>query len=65
MAELEMYSRQDSLTPTGYSAVEPCQEIRVRQNRSKASPAATFPPNWRRSSGPGFSAAANGLSSRC
>src|SRR5690349_17925135 len=44
MGELEMYSLQDSLTPKGYKAVEPCQEIRVRRNRSKPSPAAAFSP---------------------
>jgi hypothetical protein len=44
MGELEMYSRQDSMTPTGYGAVEPCPEIRVRRSRSKAAPAAAFPP---------------------
>ncbi|HSS76253.1 MAG TPA: NB-ARC domain-containing protein [Thermoanaerobaculia bacterium] len=43
MGELEMYSRQDTLTPTGYTPIESREEILIRRNRSKATPAATFP----------------------
>jgi hypothetical protein len=38
MNDLYMYSRQDSLTPTGYTALEPRRRI------SETSPEATLPP---------------------
>jgi WD40 domain-containing protein/apoptotic protease-activating factor 1-like protein len=40
MDDLYMYSRQDSVTPTGYNAIEPRQEIRVRRTL----PEAALPP---------------------
>jgi hypothetical protein len=44
MDELYMYSRQDSLTPSGYNAIEPRHDIRVRRSISDSSPEAALPP---------------------
>lgn len=44
MDDLYMYSRQDSLTPSGYNALEPRQDVRVRRSISQSSPEAALPP---------------------
>ena len=44
MDELYMYSRQDSLTPSGYTTIEPRQDVRVRRSISESSPEAALPP---------------------
>ncbi len=44
MDDLYMYSRQDSPTPLGYSAIEPLQDVRVRRSISESSPEAALPP---------------------
>lgn len=44
MDELYMYSRQDSLTPSGYNAIEPRQDVRVRRSISDSSPEAALSP---------------------
>ncbi|HSS52487.1 MAG TPA: NB-ARC domain-containing protein [Thermoanaerobaculia bacterium] len=44
MDDLYMYSRQDSLTPTGYTAMETRQDVRVRRSISETSPEAALPP---------------------
>jgi hypothetical protein len=44
MDELYMYSRQDSLTSSGYSAIEPRQDVRVRRSISDSSPEPALPP---------------------
>jgi hypothetical protein len=44
MEDLYMYSRQDSLTPTGYNVIEPRQDGRLRRNLSEASPEAALAP---------------------
>jgi hypothetical protein len=44
MEDLYMYSRQDSLTPTGYNVIEPRQDGRLRRNLSEASPEAALTP---------------------
>ncbi len=53
MDELYMYSRQDTLTPSGYNAIEPRQDIRIRRSISESSPEAAPPEPIYRCMAPG------------